>query len=116
MNKEKQCAGTRVEMGEHTCALLLRPMGEIPGGLWSWRVYVDGDVHARGPGAKRKDAIHWYATLLPGAHRLVVRDSKTNNPNRKESNTLHFTVDTQTEMLVDVSFLNGEIILGFSSE
>ena len=102
-------------MGDHTCALLLRPIGEIPGELWSWLVYVDGNVHAGGPGSKRKDPIHSYATLLQGTHRLAVRDSKTNNPNCKESNTLHFTVGSQTEILVDVSFINGEINLEFSS-
>ena len=70
--------------------------------MWSWRVYVDGNVHARGPGSKRGDPEHWYATLLPGAHRLVLRDAETNEPSRKESNTLHFTVDKQSEILVDV--------------
>ena len=59
--------------------------------------------------------LHSYATLLQGTHRLAVRDSKTNNPNCKESNTLHFTVGSQTEILVDVSFVNGEINLEFSS-
>lgn len=73
----------------NTCMLWLRPVGEVPGGLWSWRVYVDGNVHARGPGSKRRDPVHWYATLSQGNHRLVVRDSETNNVNCKESNTLY---------------------------
>lgn len=66
MNKDKLCVGARAAMGDHTCTFLLRPVGEIPGGLWSWLVYVDGNVHAGGPGSKRKDPIHWYATLLEG--------------------------------------------------
>ncbi len=115
MYKDKLCVGARAAMGDHTCALMLRPIGEIPGGLWSWLVYVDGNVHARGPGSKRKDPRHWHATLLQGDHRLVVRDSKTNNPNCKESNTLHFTVGSQTEIVVDVSFMNGEINLALST-
>lgn len=98
----------------NTCTLWLRPIGEIPGGLWSWRVYVDGNVHARGPGSKRKDPMHWYATLSQGNHRLVLRDSETNNVNCKESNTLYFTVENQPEILVDVSYVNGEINLEIS--
>ena len=115
MNKDSLCVGARAAMGEHTCALWLRPVGEIPGGLWSWSVYVDGDIHSRGPGSKRKDLKHWYASLLPGAHRLIVRESDTNNPNTKESNALHFTVEKQTDIQVDVSFISGEINLVISS-
>ena len=103
-------------MGDHICQLMLRPVGDIPRGLWSWRVYLDGNVISRGPGSKRKDPVHWYATLLLGEHRLVVRDSRTNNPSCKESNTLYFTVSNQTEIVVDVSFVNGGINLDYQSE
>jgi hypothetical protein len=103
-------------MGEHVCRLLLRPRNEIPGGLWSWKIYVDGDVHGRGPGSNRKDETPWYASLLAGPHRLVVREPDVKRQERKESNTLHFTVQDQTEIVVDVSYKEGTMLLELSEE
>jgi hypothetical protein len=116
MSNENLCVGARADSGEHTCKLLLRPVGNIPGGLWSWRIYVDGNVHARGPGSRRKDPVHWYASLLSGVHRLVVRDANIQSPSRSESNTLNFTIHRQQELLVDVSFTKGQIHLELAPE
>jgi hypothetical protein len=116
MKKEDLCIEARAEMGEHTCTLNLRPVGEIPGGLWSWSVYVDGNVHARGPGSHRKDPTHWYATLLAGTHCVVVRENNVLNSTRNESNTLQFTVTDQTEIVIDVLYANGEINLKLPTE
>jgi hypothetical protein len=115
MNKGKLCASARIEMGEHASNLWLRPVGSIPEGLWSWRVYINGNVYHRGPGSKRKDPEHWYGVLFPGEYRLVVRDSTTNNPDMKGSKTLCFTVEAQLDIFVDVAFVNGEINLALSS-
>jgi len=52
MVNDNVSVGARALLGEHVCQLMLRPTGEIPGGLWSWRVYVDGNVQSRGPGSK----------------------------------------------------------------
>lgn len=111
MSQDNLCVGAHAEQGEHTCMLLLRPTIGIPKGLWSWLVYVDGYIHARGPGSKRKDSEHWYAPLLSGEHRLVIRDSKTTNPNRKESNTLYFIIGSESEVLIDVSYVDDEMHL-----
>lgn len=102
--------GSRAALGEHICKLLLRPVGDIPGGLWSWWVYVDGNVHARGPGSLRKDPTHWYGSLCSGRHRLVVRGARE-SPNRVESNVLEFIVERQPEIVVDISFVNGAMLL-----
>ncbi len=104
------CTGARVLMGEHGCELHLRPQN-IPNGLWSWRVYIDGNVHNRGPGSTRKDPLHYYALLLPGVHRIVVRDSKTNNPNVKESNTLCFRVERESEIIINIKYVDNEVLL-----
>lgn len=116
MKKEMLCVGARSTLGEHTCQLMLRPKNDIPGGLWSWWVYVDGNVNARGPGSKRKDPVHWYTTLLAGEHRLVVRAPVDAQPNRAESNTLYFSVENQSEITVDVSFINDALHLEIASE
>ena len=101
-------------MGEDSCQLRLRPRNVIPGGLWSWSVYVDGNLHARGPGSTRKDPMPWYASLMAGLHRIVIREQRVGTPNRIESNTLHFTVGGQTEIIVDVSYHDGAIFLELS--
>lgn len=115
MSDDSLSVGARAELGEHICSLLLRPVGDIPGGLWSWWVYVDGNVHSRGPGSLRKDAVHWYASLLAGPHRVVVR-AAPQSPNRMESNTLQFSVERQTEILVDVSYTKEGIQLSLARE
>ena len=99
--KERLSVGARSLMGEHTCQLRLRPRNEIPGELWSWNVYVDGNLHTRGPGSTRKDSMPWYASLLAGPHRIVIRERQVATTSRIESNTLHFTVSGQAEIIVD---------------
>jgi hypothetical protein len=115
MNNDSLSVGARAELGEHICSLVLRPVGDIPGGLWSWWVYLDGNVHWRGPGSLRKDAVHWYASLLSGPHRLVVRSSPQSQ-NRMESNTLQFIVERQTKILVDVSYSEERVQLSLAQE
>lgn len=90
---------------------MLRGDSCVPGELWSWSVYVDGNRHRRGPGSTRKDQLKWYATLPEGEHRIVIRKADPTSEDRKESNTLHFIVKAQPELIVEVAFRDGEIIL-----
>jgi len=48
MSNEHLSIGARAALGEHVCRLLLRPVGDIPGGLWSWSVYVDAGITGTG--------------------------------------------------------------------
>lgn len=73
MDKSKLSVGVRAAMDEHVCQLYLRVDGDLPRGLWAWNVYVDGNVHRRGPGSTRRDPQAWYASLEPGEHRVVLR-------------------------------------------
>jgi hypothetical protein len=104
--------GTRSAQGEPLCQLHLRAIGEIAGGLWSWRVYVDGNVHGRGPGSSRKDPLPWHASLPAGPHRLVLR--KGQGADALESNTLHFEVVGAETLLVDVRPLGDGVLLAFA--
>ena len=99
-NSDTRSIGERIDAGESVCRLHLRVVGEISGGLWSWRVYVDGNVHGRGPGSTRKDPLPWYASLLAGPHRVVLRKGEGAAP--VESNTLEFVVDGQSVIVVEV--------------
>jgi hypothetical protein len=105
------CKAALAQRDEHRCMLLLREDGTIPGGLWSWSVYVDGNVHRRGPGSTRRDTLKWYAALRDGEHRLVIREADPTQANRRESNTLRFVVAGQPQLVVDVAFRRGRLIL-----
>ena len=107
--------GALAEAGEHLCKLFLRDDDQVPGGLWSWKVYVDGNVQGRGPGSTRKDPLKWYATLAKGEHRVVVRESNHTKPDRAESNTLQFTVGSQPELIVEVAYRGGKIVLSLAA-
>ncbi len=102
------------EAGAHLCKLYLRDDGRIPGGLWSWKVYIDGDVHQRGPGSTRKDLLKWYAMLPKGEHGVLIREPDHIKENRIESNTIFFTVENELELIVDVGFHRGKIILNMA--
>lgn len=105
---DNRCVGAR---DEHKCRLLLRDDGHIPGGIWSWKVYVDGNIRNRGPGSTRKEPLKWYDTLLNGNHRVVIRQWDHTALNRIESNTLQLLIENQHEVIVDVAFVDGRIIL-----
>ena len=87
---------------------MLRDDGSLPGGIWQWKVYVDGNIHNRGPGSTRKDLLKFYALLALGSHRIVIREADHTKPSRIESNTLSFSVDTQAEIIICVAFRNGK--------
>jgi len=108
------CIGALAERGDPLCKLMLREDGNVPGELWSWSVYVDGNLHRRGPGSTRKDSLKWYATLPEGEHRIVIREADLASQDRKESNTLHFVVKDQPELVVEVGFREGAVILALA--
>ena len=115
MNPHSPSIATRAARGEHLCQILLRDDENIPGKLWSWAVYVNGDVHARGPGSTRKHPLKWYATLPTGSHRIVVRERDHTKTDRHESNTLHFVVSSQSQLVITVSYLEGRIVLSLEA-
>jgi len=114
MSNARLSPGARALAGERLCQLHLRPVGDIPGGLWSWRVYVDGNVHGRGPGSTRKDAMPWYASLEDGAHRVVLRHGR--GADSVESNTLEFLVRGETSIVIEVSPCPSGVVLSLAPE
>ena len=114
MTNDNLCIGALAERGDHLCHLMLCEDGQIPGELWSWSVYVNGNSHRRGPGSTRRDPLKWYATLPKGEHRIVIREADPTRRDRKESNTLHFVVKDQLEIVINVVFSEGSIVLALS--
>lgn len=111
----KEAAPQTPSTSAHECFLLLKDDGSLPGGIWQWEVYVDGNVHSRGPGSTRKDPLKYYALLAPGIHRIVIREPDHTKSNRIESNTLSFSVDTQAEIIISVTFRNGNPEIAFEN-
>ncbi|WP_431095679.1 hypothetical protein [Polaromonas aquatica] len=114
MTADNLCNAALAERGEHLCKLMLREDGNIPGELWSWSVYIDGNSHRRGPGSTRSDPLKWYATLPKGEHRVVVREEDPTKKHRQESNTLYFIVELQQELVINVAFNEGEVVLSLA--
>lgn len=111
LTNENLCIAALAERGDHLCQLELREDGHIPSELWSWSVYINGNVHRRGPGSTRRDSLKWYATLPKGEHRIVIREAGSTRSDRLESNTLFFAINDQLEILINVSFREGGIVL-----
>lgn len=63
----------------------------------------------------RSDPVHWYATLLSGPHRLVIRGAPQ-DPDRMESNTLRFIVERQAAIVVDVSYTHQGIHVSLAEQ
>ena len=113
MQKTQLSPDALAALVEHLCRLHLRPADEIPDGLWSWLVYIDGNRHARGPGSTRKDPSPWYALLAVGPHRIVLR--KGSGAAAVESNTLEFVVEHQSVLIVDVGYSPNGVVLSVSA-
>jgi hypothetical protein len=107
LNERELCPAARTNAGEHACELHLSAHDDLPGGLWSWSVYVDGNVCRRGPGFTRKDPVPLYARLFKGPHRVVIRSPLAGGAPRVESNTLPFEVTEQDVVIINV-FWRGE--------
>ena len=93
------------------CELLIRADARdheaLPDGIWNWKLYVDGNVHPRGPGSTRRSELKLYGRLEEGTHRLVLREADTGKPGRLESNTLLIEIKGQPRVVVDARFENG---------
>ncbi len=114
MKEEELCPTARIESGEHCCQLHLRPIAELPGNLWAWNVYVDGNIQQRASGYTRKHSEPCYVLLFKGEHRIVLREPEPNKVERIESNTLHFTVNEQNKIVVNVLYQNERPYLEFA--
>jgi hypothetical protein len=111
---EELCPAARIESGEHFCQLHLRQITDLPGNLWSWNVYIDGNIEHRAPGYTRKHPEPCYAVLFKGEHRIVLREPEQNKLERIESNTLYFSVIEQSKIVVNVLYRNERPYLEFA--
>jgi hypothetical protein len=100
-------------LATNRCELYLQDDGSLPEGLWAYKVYVNGNVRGRAPGVTRRTPKKLYARLPAGNHRVVIRDYDHRKTDRAESNTLQFTVKEETEVVVQVSRIEGRLSLSF---
>jgi hypothetical protein len=94
----------------HSCSVTVTGNATLPHPLSSYNVYIDGNV-AR---PRRKDI--WpnheeFVRLLPGDHRIVVRERDVKKVNRLESNTLWFTASEGVLLRFEVGMSNGYLTL-----
>jgi hypothetical protein len=85
---------------------------DLPGGIEAYKVYVDGNVRgtpSRLSEYKAFDVV--VIPVVPGEHRVVVRDADIHNPSRAESNTIHVTVAYGQELHFVIGFKSGALEL-----
>lgn len=72
------------------------------------KIYVDGNVHATPLRLRHlASATCEVIPVIPGAHRLVVREADVKKPNRAESNTLFFELVQGEEAAIVVEVEDG---------
>lgn len=116
MKEDEFCPAARIESGEQYCKLYLRQISELPGSLWSWSVYLDGNIQHRAPGYSQNHPEPCYAILFEGEHKIVLREPEIKLTDRIESNTLCFTVDEQNKIVIVVKFQDGTPVIELARE
>jgi len=78
---------------EETCAIEVSAGTGLEGRLTAFKIYVNGNIRGPQPGLQDKS---WDKLQLlpfkPGAYRIVLRGKDVADPQRLESNTLHFDI------------------------
>lgn len=103
---------------EETCAIEISAGAGLEAGLTTFKVYVNGNIRGPRPGIQDKS---WDQLQLlpfkPGAYRIVLRGNDVADPQRLESNTLHFTIKDgarlrivaqMTEQALTIQFADNE--------
>jgi hypothetical protein len=87
----------------HSATLIVRGSINLPAGIEAFKIYVDGNIH-RTPArlSHLANPSQEVIALIPGRHRIVVRDAEVGKTDRAESNTVivEFAEGEKREMVV----------------
>lgn len=95
-----------------TASLIVRPVAHKDTPLKDFKIYLDRYI--RGTALRDHDAAakHCvYLELEPGDHAIVVRDYDHLNPNRRESNTVQFSIEPHQQVAFLLSLVDGHLQL-----
>jgi len=96
----------------HSVTLYVVAGASLPMGLGSLSIYVDGNIQ-RTPLRLRERATRTTEVipLVPGAHRVVVREAEVHKINRLESNSLYLELGAGEEVALNIQLSAGNLEL-----
>jgi hypothetical protein len=98
-------------VAENTSFLCIEAQGI---NIADYRIYIDGNIHGTAV-FDEKPTNGQYIRLPPKEHKVVVRDADVNKPDRKESNTMCFTLSDKQELKLIIELQNNNLVLSASS-
>lgn len=78
------------------------------------KIYINGNIHGTAV-FDENPTNGQYIRLAPKEHKVVVREADVNKPDRKESNTMCFTLKDKQEMKLIVKLQNNNLVLSAAS-
>lgn len=108
--RQVSAVGRNVGPTEETCVIEVVATEGLPDGFSPYLIYVNGNIRGprpRSEDTKERQVLH----LKPGTHRIVVRGREVHDPERVESNTLHFEVNTGDRFQVEARMSGASLLL-----
>jgi hypothetical protein len=95
-----------------TASLVVRPVSHKDTPLKAFKIYLDRNIRATAPRDRGSAPKHCeYIELEPGNHTIVVRDYDHLCANRRESNTVQFTIEPYEQLTFSLALADGRLEL-----
>ena len=95
-----------------TASLVVKPSSHKETPLGDFKIYIDRYIQTTAPRDRETAPRHCvYLELEPGEHVIVIRDYDHLCPNRRESNTLQFTIDPHEQLTFTLAMNQGQLEL-----
>jgi hypothetical protein len=95
-----------------TASLIVRPISHKDTPLRDFKIYLNRNTRTTAPRDRDKIPKNFiYFELEPGDHTIVVRDYDHLCADRRESNTLQFTIQTNEQLTFSLTLKNGQLEL-----
>ena len=95
-----------------TASLVVRPVSHKDTPLKDFKIYLDRSIRTTAPRDRDAAPMHCvYFELEPGDHVIVVRDYDHLSADRRESNTVQFTIEPHEQMTFSLALTDGQLQL-----
>lgn len=95
-----------------TASLIIRPVVQDETPLRDFKLYLDGYIRTTAPRDRASAPKHSeYIELEPGSHAIVVRDYDHRRADRRESNTLQFSIEPHEQITFSLALTDGQLQL-----
>lgn len=95
-----------------TASIIVRPESPRDTPLKDFKIYLDRYIRGTTPRDRNAAPKHCeYIELEPGDHAIVVRDYDHLSPDRRESNSIHFTIEPYEQITFSLILRDGHLQL-----